>query len=413
MSDQSKILFQQSLLDIPNAISLPALEPGATPSETLDGQMTEKSGQAPALANLSARQAKEKGLLMSGTYGQRGSTLSSSVDLMLSLASRLRARTDALGSTLFKLTWKQVAMPSGRSVCVLRVSGRRTSGSDCSSWPTPHAGASAGIGTEGREGGLNLQSAASLAHWPTPMMPNGGRRPKDGQMTPTGQTPEGKKRQVDLNFVANLVGWATPRSTEAGHSTGNPERAFDGKSRLEDQVFLLAAWQSPTATAIGRTDEAAKEKRRQYRESIGRQSLAPGNLEEQAILYSPQMDSGQMPNGSTAETKSTGQLNPAFSLWLMGLPIEWLSCAESAMELLRQSRKNSSKPTSKAKRNPLITKILSQFADKGEVILDPFAGSGTTGRAAKDLGLRSILIEEKKKYCDIAPEFDFENKVEQ
>ena len=37
-------------------------------------------------------------------------------------------------------------------------------------------------------------------------------------------------------------------------------------------------------------------------------------------------------------------------------------------------------------------------------VLDPFAGSGTTGRAAKDLGIKSILIETKKKYCDIAIE---------
>lgn len=34
-------------------------------------------------------------------------------------------------------------------------------------------------------------------------------------------------------------------------------------------------------------------------------------------------------------------------------------------------------------------------------VLDPFAGSGTTGRAAKDLGRKCTMIEQSEAYCEI------------
>lgn len=46
--------------------------------------------------------------------------------------------------------------------------------------------------------------------------------------------------------------------------------------------------------------------------------------------------------------------------------------------------------------------VLSVSSRPGETVVDPFMGSGTTLRAAKDLGRKAIGIEIEEQYCQIA-----------
>lgn len=51
---------------------------------------------------------------------------------------------------------------------------------------------------------------------------------------------------------------------------------------------------------------------------------------------------------------------------------------------------------------PVVADIVAHLSTIGDLILDPFAGSGTTAVACIRTGRRSISIEKEPKYCEIA-----------
>jgi site-specific DNA-methyltransferase (adenine-specific) len=55
-----------------------------------------------------------------------------------------------------------------------------------------------------------------------------------------------------------------------------------------------------------------------------------------------------------------------------------------------------------AKPMPLVAWLVRKASSPGETVIDPFMGSGTTLRAAKDLGRKAIGIEIEERYCEIA-----------
>ena len=57
-------------------------------------------------------------------------------------------------------------------------------------------------------------------------------------------------------------------------------------------------------------------------------------------------------------------------------------------------------PTQKPER--LLKTFIAHTTDASGLVLDPFMGSGSTLRAAKDLGRRAIGIEIEERYCEIA-----------
>jgi hypothetical protein len=115
-----------------------------------------------------------------------------------------------------------------------------------------------------------------------------------------------------LDHQVQLASWPPPTQHDAERG-GQEKRATTERHGSNLQDFALTAWATPTAE-----DHRGG--------MISR--MNKGKLEDQVL--------GTISSGSPAPTEKRGQLNPRFSLWLMGFPKAWAECAP---DKLPKSRK--------------------------------------------------------------------------
>ena len=207
---------QMNLLDSPNATFSPGSGDGLLPSDLPDGATSAECGQGVALANLSARQAKEMGLMTSGTCGLHSITSSASANLQSCLESKLQARLPTGGLTMFLKGWKRKVTPSGRRYCQLqrRVGGIPEIG--CSLWATPNTMDSLpprsseamerqfSTTRKGRTAPANLREQVIFALWPTPCAADD--RDRGRWSNPSIQRRVAMGKQINLSMLAQGCG---------------------------------------------------------------------------------------------------------------------------------------------------------------------------------------------------------------
>ena len=158
-------------------------------------------------------------------------------------------------------------------------------------------------------------------------------------VTPSGRSRSRQRASVRRTSETGRTGWPTPTSTDAVRC---PSQDFTTQNITLNHAAVLAGWATPSCQDDNQS--------RMSKEAMAREWNRPGasqsNLAKQVVMLpgpARLTAHGVMLTGSCAGMESGGQLNPAHSRWLMGLPPEWDDCAPTATRSTPKRRASSLK----------------------------------------------------------------------
>jgi hypothetical protein len=183
----------------------------------------------------------------------------------------------------------------------------------------------------GIHAGNPLETAALLSPWPTPTAVELGNTLENYLAMKSNMTSGPRTEITHLSIAAQLAPWPTTTVEDAKSSRRHGYMLMGNQGTTLTDAANLTPWPTPQANngeRGGSVQRATNSERSQ-------------DLHDHVLL----VDSGAMPSGSPVATGSRGQLNPAHSRWLMGLPPEWDACAPTATRSSRRKPAPGSKRT--------------------------------------------------------------------
>ena len=200
---------KQTSKDTLNVISSPESAVGPKLSASPGGQQIALFGQDHVPVSHFPAPANDREKRTNGTFGQSSSGSSESVNLTLSLGSRLKERLEWVGSIEYSQTWKLKVTPAGRQYWAHTASARRISDKDFGGWPTARA-----------------QDSYERTSWPFIEKMAAGE----------------VKAQMTLSRAARMAGWRTPSGSDGEGGSMDvllaQRNGYSPKLKLRDQAPL-------------------------------------------------------------------------------------------------------------------------------------------------------------------------------
>lgn len=207
-----------------------------------------------------------------------------------------------------------------------QIGGRLGSRDRTERWP-------AGLGPIRLSGALGQTDSTRTSAW----LPEPPQR-KEGHATVDDDRGDRLFRSVEGRSYACGMDDVPSAGCEGRLSGG---RMRGGKVSLDtlDVTAQLANWATPVAADATRGSPETPEQKLARGANTGWSMIDHAHLATWPSMEGPARltASGEMLTGSSAEMASGGQLNPAHSLWLMGLPSDWILAAPFQEKVARNS----------------------------------------------------------------------------